>query len=193
MNPVCHPDFFWGFLGRMLLFGGYYMLSTYNLYLVQQYVGLSLDEATDIVPLLGLVALPGIVLSTAIAGPLSDRIGRRKPPVLVAGLLIAAGALVPLAMPTVAGLAVSGAIVGAGFGAFVAVDQALMSSVLPKADDHGKDLGVLNLAATLPGTVAPVAAGTVVAVFDSYGALYPVVGVISVLGALCILPIRSVR
>ncbi|MBB4986761.1 MULTISPECIES: MFS transporter [Streptomyces] len=193
VNPVRHPDFFWGFLGRMLLFGGYYMLSTYNLYLVQQYVGLSLDEATDIVPLLGLVALPGIVLSTAIAGPLSDRIGRRKPPVLVAGLLIAAGALVPLAMPTVAGLAVSGAIVGAGFGAFVAVDQALMSSVLPNADDHGKDLGVLNLAATLPGTVAPVAAGAVVAVFDSYGALYPVVGVISVLGALCILPIRSVR
>lgn len=193
VNPVRHPDFFWGFLGRLLLFGGYYMLSTYNLYLAQQYVGLSLDEATDVVPLLGLVALPGILVATAIAGPLSDRIGRRKPPALVAGLLIAVGAAVPLAMPTVAGLAVSGAIVGAGFGAFVAVDQALMSSVLPNADDHGKDLGVLNLAATLPGTVAPVAAGTVVTVFDSYGALYPVVGVISVLGALCILPIRGVR
>ncbi|MFE7332151.1 MFS transporter [Streptomyces sp. NPDC057565] len=193
VNPVRHPDFFWGFLGRMLLFGGYYMLSTYNLYLAQQYIRLSLKEATDIVPLLGLVALPGIILATAIAGPLSDRIGRRKPPALIAGLLIAGGATIPLAMPTVAGLVVSNAIVGAGFGAFVAVDQALMSSVLPNAGDHGKDLGILNLAATLPGTIAPVAAGAVVTAFDSYAALYPVVGVVATLGALCILPIRSVR
>lgn len=193
VNPVRYPDFFWGFLGRILLFGGYTMLSTYSLYLAQDYIGLSLDEATQIVPLLGLVALPGIVIATAFAGPLSDRIGRRKPVVLVAGLVIAGGAMIPLLLPSVLGLVISSAVVAAGFGAFVAVDQALMSSVLPNRADFGKDLGVLNIAATLPNTLAPVAAGAIVLAFGNYAALYPIVGAIALLGALAVLPIKGVR
>ncbi|MER5353587.1 MFS transporter [Kitasatospora sp. NPDC002551] len=193
VNPVRHPDFFWGFAGRLLLFGGYAMLNTYQLYLAQDYLGLSLDEATRTVPLLGLAALPGVIVATAVAGPLSDRIGRRKPVVLAAGLLITSGALIPLLLPSVLGLALSALVVASGFGAFIAVDQALMSSVLPNPDDFGKDLGVLNLAATLPNTVAPVVAAGVVHAFGSYAALYPVVGVIALLGALSVLPIRSVR
>ncbi|MBO1415618.1 MFS transporter [Streptomyces sp. FH025] len=193
VNPVRHPDFFWGFTGRLLLFGGYAMLTTYQLYLAQDYVGLTLDQATKTVPLLGLAALPGVIIATALAGPLSDRFGRRKPVVLVAGLLIAFGALIPLVLPSVLGLALHTFVVACGFGAFVSVDQALMSSVLPNPDDFGKDLGVLNLAATLPNSVAPVLAAGIVHAFDSYAALYPVVGVIALLGALSVLPIRSVR
>ncbi|MFF0388320.1 MFS transporter [Kitasatospora sp. NPDC004615] len=193
VNPVRHPDFFWGFAGRLLLFGGYAMLNTYQLYLAQDYLGLTLEEATRTVPLLGLAALPGVIVATAVAGPLSDRIGRRKPVVLLGGLLITSGTVIPLLLPSVPGLALSALVVASGFGAFIAVDQALMSSVLPNPDDFGKDLGVLNLAATLPNTVAPVVAAGVVHVFGSYGALYPVVGVIALLGALSVLPIRSVR
>jgi len=193
VDPVRHPDFFWGFTSRILLFGGYTMLNTYQLYLAQDYIGLSLQQAAHTVPMLGLVALPGILVSTAVAGPLSDRIGRRKPVVLVAGLLIAFGAVIPLALPSVLGLALSNLVVASGFGAFASVDQALMSTVLPNPDDFGKDLGVLNLAATLPNTVAPVLAAGIVHAFGGYAALYPVVGVITVLGALAVLPIRSVR
>ncbi|MFF0477764.1 MFS transporter [Streptomyces sp. NPDC004284] len=193
VNPVRHPDFFWGFTGRLLLFGGYAMLSTYQLYLAQDYLGLPLEEAKRTVPLLGLVSLPGILVATAVAGPLSDRFGRRKPVVLVAGLVIAFGTVIPLVLPSVLGLALSGLVVACGFGAFISVDQALMSSVLPNPDDFGKDLGVLNLAATLPNTVAPVLAAGIVHAFGSYAALYPVVGVIALLGALSVLPIRSVR
>ncbi|MFF2350472.1 MFS transporter [Kitasatospora sp. NPDC058115] len=193
VNPVRNPDFFWGFAGRFLLFGGYAMLNTYQLYLAQDYVGLTLEEATRTVPLLSLVALPGILVATTVAGPLSDRLGRRKPVVLVSGLVISAGAAIPLALPSVPGLALSSFVVASGFGAFAAVDQALMSSVLPDPDDFGKDLGVLNLAATLPNTIAPVAAAGIVHTFGGYAALYPVVGVVGFLGALAVLPIRSVR
>ncbi len=39
---------------------------------------------------------------------------------------------------------------GFGFGMFQAVDTALMSQVLPSAKSFAKDLGVVNIAATLP-------------------------------------------
>jgi MFS family permease len=192
VNPVRHPDFFWGFTGRILLFGGYYMIQNYALYIAQDYVGLTLDEATSTVPMLGLLGLPGLIVATAVAGPLSDRIGRRKPIVLVAGLVFAAGTVIPYALPTVAGLAAQSVVVALGFGAFAAVDQALMASVLPNPEDYGKDLGVLNLAATLPNTLAPVAAGAIVLAFG-YGPLFLVAGGVALLGALAVLRIRGVR
>ncbi len=192
VNPVRHPDFFWGFTGRILLFGGYYMTSTYSLYIAQDYIGMTLTEATALVPLLGLIALPGLLVATAVSGPLSDRIGRRKPLVLVAGIIIAIGASLPFFVPTTLGLILQAVVVTIGFGAFVAVDQALMSSVLPDPEAYGKDLGVLNLAATLPGTLAPAAAGFLV-MSIGYGPLFLVVGAIGLLGALAVLPIRSVR
>lgn len=193
INPLRYPDFFWGFLGRFLLFGGYNLLGTYVLYIAQDYIGLSFADAQAIVPLLGVATLPGVLLGTAIAGPLSDRIGRRKPLVLVAGLIITAGAVVPLLMPTVAGLLVGNVLLGVGFGTFVAVDQALMSSVLPDPERYGKDLGVLNIAAALPVVIAPAAAGAIVLLTGSYAMLYVTTAIACLLGALAVIPIKGAR
>ncbi|WP_052226818.1 MFS transporter [Microbacterium mangrovi] len=192
VNPIRHRDFFWGFTGRILLFGGYTMLSAYSLYIAQDYIGLSLNQATTLVPLLGLAGLPGLLIATAVSGPLSDRVGRRKPFVLISGFTIAAGAVIPFALPSVLGLVLQTIVVTIGFGAFAAVDQALMASVLPDPEDFGKDLGVLNLAATLPTTIAPLAAGAIVLAIG-YAPLFLIVGAIGVLGALAVLPIRSLR
>ncbi|MEV4394798.1 MFS transporter [Nonomuraea sp. NPDC049607] len=193
VNPLHHPDFFWAFLGRVLIFGGYYMVHTFNIYIAQEYIGLSLTEAARLVPLIGLMGLPGFILAIAVSGLLSDRVGRRKPLVLVGGLIIAASALFPLISPSVAGLMISTVVLTIGFGVFISVDQALVSEVLPSEDDHAKDLGVINIAATLPNTIAPVAAGGIVTIFGGYAALYPVVAIVAGAGALAVLPIKRVR
>ncbi len=193
VNPVRHPDFFWAFLGRILIFGGYYMALTYSFYIAQDYLGLDAEEAARLTPLLGLAGVPGFLVAIAVSGPLSDRMGRRKPLTLTGGLVISLSALVPLLMPTAAGMFLSAIVATIGFGVFISVDQALVSEVLPSRDDFAKDLGVLNLAATLPNTVAPAAAGAVVSAFGGYGPLYGAVAIITVLGALAVLPIKGVR
>ncbi|MFI6504863.1 MFS transporter [Nonomuraea typhae] len=193
VNPLRHPDFFWAFLGRLLIFGGFAMTNTFQMYIAQDYIGLSRDEAAHLVPLIGLAGLPGFLLATAIAGPLSDKIGRRKPIVLAGGLVIAVSALFPIFSPSVTGLVISAVVLTIGFGAFMAVDGALVSEVLPSKDDYGKDLGVINIAATLPNTIAPVAAGAIVTTFGGYAPLYLAVTLIAALGALSVLPIRRVR
>lgn len=193
VNPVKHPDFFWGFLGRFLLFGGFSLLNTYSLYILQDYIGVPIEDSLRLAPLLGLASLPAILLSTAVAGPLSDRIGRRKPLVLAGGLIIVSGAVAPIVMPTILGMVISAVLVGFGFGTFIAVDQALMSSVLPDAERYGTDLGVLNIASTLPSVIGPAVAGVIVLVFGGYLAVYVAVGIIALIGALAVLPIKSVR
>ncbi|MFW8695489.1 MFS transporter, partial [Mesorhizobium japonicum] len=47
---------------------------------------------------------------------------------------------------------------GMGQGAFGSIEMALMTDVLPSAEDRGKDLGLINLAVTLPRATAPLAA-----------------------------------
>lgn len=193
VNPIKYPDFFFGFLGRILLFGSYGLVNTYMIYIAQDYVGLSRDSAATLVPLVSAAALPTILISTVIAGPLSDRIGRRKPLVLIAGLLIVLGSVVPIVSATVAGLFVSSVIIGLGFGTFISVDQALMSSILPDAERYGTDLGVLNIASSLPYAVGPLFAGLVLGIFHSYLALYIAVAVVALIGALAVLGIKKVR
>ena len=70
--------------------------------------------------------------------------------------------------------------------------SALVSEVLPAEEDAGKDLGVINIAATLPQVLGPAVAGGVVVALD-YSALFPVAATLMVLGGLAVAPIKRVR
>jgi MFS family permease len=91
-------------------------------------------------------------------------------------------------------------ICGVGMGVYLAVDLALVSQVLPNADHASKDLGVLNVANSLPQSLAPAIAPIFLAIpllaggkGDNYTALYFVAALFSIAGALAILPVKSVR
>ena len=191
VSPRRHPDFAFGFLGRLLTFAGYYLVSTFTLYLMQDYVGLG-DGAVDMVPLLAGVSMVATLVSTFIGGPLSDRTGRRKPAAIVAGLLIAVSLIAPWVMPTMTGMIIYAVLAGLGFGSYLAVDQALLSEVLPTTEDNGRYLGVLNIAVTGPQALGAALAGVVVATMG-YAALFPIGMVVAIAGALAIVPIKSVR
>ncbi|RBY90301.1 hypothetical protein DQ244_12645 [Blastococcus sp. TBT05-19] len=190
-EPRRHPDFAWGFLGRLLTLTGYYITTTFQLYVLQDHIGLG-DDAVDAIPLISVVSLLATLVSTVVGGPLSDRMGRRKPVAVAAGLLIAAGLVAPWLMPTMTGIIVFAVLAGLGFGSYLAVDQALLTEVLPTTEDNGRYLGVLNIAVTLPQALAPAIAGLIVSLL-SYAALFPIAMVVAVAGALAVLPIRSVR
>ncbi|WP_214401801.1 MFS transporter [Pseudonocardia lacus] len=191
VSPRKHPDFAYGFLGRLLTFAGYYLVSTFTLYLLQDYVGLGAD-AVAMIPLLAGTSLVATLVSTFIGGPVSDRTGRRKPAAVVAGLLIGVSLIAPWLMPTMTGMIIYAVVAGLGFGSYLAVDQALLSEVLPTTEDNGRYLGVLNIAVTGPQALGAALAGTIVSTLG-YAALFPIGMVIAVAGALAILPIKSVR
>lgn len=193
VSPTKHPDFFWAFTGRLLLYTGYFMVSGYQLYILTDFIHLGAGGALAAIPLFGVASLAGILVSIVVAGPLSDRIGRRKPFIFAASVLVGVALIIPMVSPTFAGWLAFSVVSGLGFGAFQSVDQALMSEVLPSATSFGKDLGVVNIAATLPQTIAPAVAGFIILTFGGYLALFPIGIALSVLGAFAVWFIRSVR
>ncbi len=88
---------------------------------------------------------------------------------------------------------VAAAILGVGFGMYIEVDGALVTQVLPSAVNRGKDLGVINIANTLPQSLAPAVAALVVSVAHSYLLLFLLAAVFSLLSGFLIRPIQGVR
>ncbi|MEU2257725.1 MFS transporter [Nocardia xishanensis] len=190
VDPVEHPDFFWAFIGRLLLFTGYGLITGYQLYLLTDYV--HLENPQTVIPVIGVVGLVGIIIGTVISGPLSDKVGRRKPFVFGASLVMGLALVLPWARPTLTSWLIMTGVLALGFGMYGAVDQALMVEVLPSAQSFGKDLGLVNIAAALPQTIAPAIASAVVLMFG-YAGLFPLGIALSLLGAFAVWPIKSVR
>jgi MFS family permease len=81
---------------------------------------------------------------------------------------------------------------GLGYGVYLSVDQALVTQVLPSAAGRAKDLGLINIANSGPQVLAPAIAAPLVSALGGYPTLYLTVAACTVLGAVCVLRIRSV-
>ncbi|CAB4952786.1 unannotated protein [freshwater metagenome] len=133
------------------------------------------------------------MVTAVIGGILSDRSGRRKVYVIGASIVMAGAALLLVITTTMQMAMVAALILGLGYGAYLAVDQALITQVLPRAEDRARDLGVINIANSAPQVLGPVIAATLVTSFGGYPALYVVTAIVTLLGAAAIIPIRSVK
>lgn len=200
ISPREHPDFAWAFLGRFTIYMGYQGIVTYLLYILQDHIHLSVADSNAMIATLSSVTFVALVISAFGSGLISDKIGRRKPLVFVSSLTMAVALVVPLVMPTIAGMYGYAVLIGLGYGAFMSVDMALMTQVLPKrtgdaaAADTGKDLGILTTAVNIPQILSPVMAAWLLSVSgNDYRVLFVAAILFVFAGSLFVLPIRSVR
>ena len=163
------------------------------------YLFFFLDEvvqADDVAGSVLIVTVITLVLSAVCAGltgAVSDRFARRRV-FAVAGALTTAGGLILLALATTMPVVLLAAtILGLGWGLFIGVDMAIITSTLADGATSGTLLGVANIANSLPQVLAPALAAPLVLSAAGYPALYGVGAVIAVAAALCTLPLRSVR
>ncbi|MGL3150044.1 MFS transporter [Microbacterium sp. A82] len=193
VSPKLYPDFWWAFAGRFLLILAYQSVQSYLLYILRDYIGVSDAESTALSTPLTAVMLVGALATAFITGKISDRIQRRKIFVIVASLIMAASLAIPLFAPSIGGMFALASIFGLGYGVYMSVDSALMNEVLPKAEAAAKDLGILNIATTLPQAMTPVIVWALIAITGSYTAVFIAGIVFAIVGALSVIPIKSVR
>nr|WP_221379171.1 MFS transporter [Actinoplanes polyasparticus] len=191
-NPRKHPDLGWAWLTRFFLNTTQFTATSYLTYFLIAEFNVSDDEAPTMVFQAVLVNAVGLLLVTPVLGWLSDRLGRRKPFVILSSLIATGGLTVIALSSTIPVLLLGQFILGAGVGAFFAVELALIADVLPSEEDAGKDLGVANLAQSLPQSLIPIAAPGVIAAFG-YPGLFLGGALFGILGALGVTRVRKVR
>ena len=221
-EPLRNHDFVWISVCRLLMIMSLIGLQTFMFfYLYDTWFPGSRNETMS-----GATILVGsIVLITALAslpaGMLSDRFGRR-PLVLASGLLGFLGfvgiatshyvwmpdaVLGPIAslldMPEgAAQVAIYGIPIGIGLGAFMTVNWAQMTDVIPQAQS-GSYMGFFNIATAGAGVLAMLVGGAMLDFFNARGELlglkggYPVIflffGLMAVAGGLVVFKARETR
>jgi MFS family permease len=191
INPARHPDFAWAWLTRFLINLGNAIALLYLLFYLKEDVGLADPDGGVLI--LTAINAATLLVTVMIAGVWSDRLGNRRAFVTGSGIIMAVAGFLLAAWPSWIGVVVAALILGIGFGAFTSVDFALMTEVLPSDLDRGKDLGVINIANSLPQVLAPAIAAPIVAHAGGYPTLYVASSVLSLAGGALVYRIKSVR
>ncbi|TCC29424.1 MFS transporter [Kribbella speibonae] len=191
ISPRRYPDFGWAWLTRFLFNVGNALGTLYLFYYLQDEVGVA-DPDSGVLILTAIYSV--CVLVTAISfGRWSDRSARRKVFVTASGWVMAAAGVVLAVWPTWPGAILGAVILGAGFGVYLSVDFALLTEVLPSARSRGKDLGVINIANSLPQVLAPAIAAPIVKHLGGYPVLYLSASAVTLLAGVLVTRIRSVN
>ena len=191
VSPRQYPDFGWGWITHFLINLGNDLGTLYLLYFLARGAHYD-DPQTGLLILMALYAV-ALLIAGAACGTLSDRYGLRKPFIVGAAIVMALAAGLLAASPTWHMALVAAPLLGAGFGTYWAAAPALLTQVLPAAADRAKDLGIINIAYSLPLVVAPLVAGVVLGLMNSYPALFALAGVVTVIAGLTVSQVRSVR
>lgn len=211
-SPFKSNDFTWVFLTRMLVTMGIYTVQEFLQYFMGDVVG-----APFALPGVGVVAtspesavsffilplLLGAIISSVIAGVLSDRYGR-KIMVYISGAMMGFVALVYVVFHSFLLVVLTGVVFGLGYGAYESVDWALASDVLPSMDDFAKDMGVWHVALVLPQVISTPIAGFLLDHFQvvgksqnlpnlGYTVIFIVAVIYFVLGTVFVRQIKGVR
>ena len=195
INPLRHKDFAWAWLCRLLVTMSLVSVVIYLLFFLTDRLGIDAGAAASASGTVLGAYFVGSVVTTLVFSWISDRTGRRKAIVWSSTLLTAAVLMVSLFAHDLPAFTVGIGIAGMGQGAFIAVDMAMMTEVLPATADAGTGLAVVALSYQLPQLLVPVLATPLLAIGGgpNYFALFVGSVVAAVLGALAVLPIKSVR
>ncbi|GAA1989580.1 MFS transporter [Microbacterium pumilum] len=184
-------DFAWLLGGRLVVNIGN-ALGTGLLFFFLLY-GLDRDPASaeDDLLLLIVIYTVFVVASSIVSGSVSDRTGRRVGIVVWSAILQGVAALFIALVPTFETTMVGAALLGVGYGAYMSVGLALGTDLLPHPEDHARDLGFVNVSASLGQLLGPLIGAGLVALVGGFSLMFAVGGVLSIVGGVMTFAIRK--
>lgn len=195
LDPRKHPDFGWVWLSRFLAGVAMTGMFTYFIYFMIDGLGLPLAQAGAKAGFLSLLSAPVSVVFFSVSGWWSDKVGRRKPFVVAAALFMSAALIVGATATSFNQFIVAWLLFAVGQAMYLTVDLALCASVLPNAKDVGKDMGVFQLALSIPSIVVPLVAPSILGIGGghNYLLLWGLCAVLCALGSVAVLRVKGAR
>jgi MFS family permease len=171
-SPRRHPDFTWVLVTRLLTMMGVYIVYSFLVYYLQ-FVAHAPNPPAAYFTFIAILTLAA-TLSTLVAGRASDRVGRKRMVYISGALMTVVGVAFIFAPVVVPGSFLpvmygAGAIFGLGYGAYLAVDWALVADVLPSDQTYARDMGVWNMVFTIPSALALVMGAWLIALGVHFG------------------------
>jgi MFS family permease len=151
------------------------------------------QRASQGIAILQLITTGTSLLAAIGSGVLSDRLQRRKVFVMCASIFIALSLLSLAFFRNWQEVEIVAVFLGIGLGSYFAVDNALVTQVITSTSVRGKDMSVLNIANGLPAALAPTIGAIILTIVHSYTPFFVLAGILASLGAVLVLPIKSVR
>lgn len=185
-------DFYLAVVGKLLFVSAQFIITGYQLYISTDYMKLSSASATSNLSIMSLILLVAGVSFAVIGGPLADKFHSLKLLVALSTVAMGIGVAIPAIDPAPWTMFVYAGLSGAAMGMYNSVDQALNVTVLPNANSAAKDLGIVNLANSLGQVFGPIMASLVIG-FSGYRMIFPMAGVMCLVGAGMILMIKKVH
>ena len=197
IDPRRSPDFAKFLAALFLIACGMGVISTYTVYLLQDRVSPPEGELPGLITLAYVVSGIIAVASAPLAGWLNDRTGRRKVILGVGALFVVAG-LAVLAFADSVPLFMVGLSLSAGLGTGIAYGGYIGFAVATMNDPAtaARDLGVVNIALSLPYSVMPFIAPLLLGIGGgaaNYPALLLVSAGLTLLAFVPMLLVRSTR
>jgi MFS family permease len=134
------------------------VFQTYVVFFLTDYVGITVDDTTRVAFYVLAASNVAAAIVSPFAGTLSDRLKSRNAVFAVGVVTMAVGLGVMLMGRTIAGICVGSTILGIGYGIFSGLYTALVLDVVPSETSAARDLGLGNIALTLPYFIVPAVA-----------------------------------
>jgi MFS family permease len=169
------------FIGKFLIMLAETIALLYLYYYLQDVV--HYRDPGDGQLILILIATVAVIIATVAVGRVADRSGSYRRYAVLSSVLMAATGFLLAGFATWALVLVCAFTLGAGYGAFQSVSQALSMVVLPSPANAGRDLGIINIASAVPQVIGAPIAGLVVAGAGGYRGLFVFAGLLALAAA----------
>ena len=199
VNPLRHRDFGWTWFSRLFMNWGYATGTTYQVLYLTDGLGFEVSVVAGLTFIATSALQVTAVVFSGFGGWLSDRIGSRKKVVAIAAGFLAAGLGIVAFSGSFETFIIGVAVAGVGQGLYVSVELAVVAEVVIDPTTAARDFGVSNIGNTLPQTLVPAIAPIALAVpllssgGDNFTALFLLGSLLTLLGAVLILPVKAFR
>lgn len=189
-------DFLWLLVSRLVVNIGNAFGTSLLLFFLLYGVSMPSADAESDLLLLIVIYTVFVVVASIVAGMVSDRasgnpLRQRRTLTALSAVVQAVSGIVILISPSLLMTSIAAAIMGAGYGAYMAVSLAFATDLLTDPDDHARDLGLVNVSAQLGQLLGPLLGAGLVALVGGFWLLFGAAALLSVVGAAMTYAVRT--
>lgn len=190
ISSLLDHSFKWLLISRFVVNVGNAFGTSLLLFFLLYGIGVPAAGAEDKLLVLIVIYTLFVVIASIIVGLISDRTGNRRLWAIVSALVQACSGILILISPEFLTTAIAAAIMGTGYGAYMAVSLAFATDLLLDPEDHARDLSLVNNSAALGQLVGPLLGAGLVAMVGGFWLLFAAAALVSVIGALMTITVR---